>query len=315
MFSNFSSSQIKSTTPKRRIIADGSNAFIFDAGGFSFGGGISNRDIRKFRFVTEVNSLSFALTTYDISGEYPGYSSTTHAYVDQGNIANASNKVSFSTHTVSSITQLSKNGNLSSIYSGNQSSTHGYIGGGYETSPNGYSRYLNKRAFSNDTISFNSTWNASGWGYAGKASGPNIHTGSPDRGYMWSGYPGYSDRESLKITFSNDSRSTLGTNVTLPTLGIGGFSSPTHGYPIGGGSNNRGKKVDKFAFSNDTRTQLTDLTFDFTNSCGMESSNGNGYMLTGNGLNCIKYNYSADTFSYFTTTLGATAGSHATQYA
>jgi hypothetical protein len=236
-------------------------------GGATEDGGNGSR-IDKFVFATETNSelmslggIRYYLTGFSNSGT-AGY----YAGGNAGNINTSSIiKLTFSGETLSTISAV-----LSSIGAGqynasaSNSGTAGYISGGeaYDISL-AYVRFskIDKLTFSNDTRStlshtYSPNRNSqSGFAnsgtaayFAGGASGVNGST-SGNSAF-------YSSIE--KLTFSNDSVSTLGATLTSVNRWAAGYAkSGTAGY-IQGGYDNPSylNRADKITFSNDSKSTL-----------------------------------------------------------
>lgn len=153
------------------------------------------------------------------------------------------------------------------------SGTAGYFGGGVGLSS------IDKFAFSNDSrTTLTATLGGNAWALAAMAN-------SGTAGYFGGGVQGGGSANVLtrvdKITFSNDSRATLGTGLSAQRYFMGAMAnSGTAGY-FGGGidtADSSVSTVDKFAFSNDARSTLgTGLNFEIRTLAGAANSGTAGY--------------------------------------
>ena len=76
-------------------------------------------------------------------------------------------------------------------------------------------------------------------------------------GYFGGGYQGGYVTTVDRFLFSDDSRSTLGTGLSVARQRLAGMASPDAGYFGGGyGSSGTVATVDRFLFSDDSRTTL-----------------------------------------------------------
>jgi len=109
-----------------------------------------------------------------------------------------------------------------------------------------------------------------------------------------------------KFSFSDDSRTTLGTGLSSAREGVAGFASSTAGYAAGGYNGSLFNTVDKFAFSDDSRTTLgTGLSTAKGFSAGFASSTA-GYAAGGFAGGLVRTNI-VDKFAFSNdsrTTLG-----------
>ena len=136
------------------------------------------------------------------------------------------------------------------------SGTAGYVALGY---PSGYSTTVDKFAFSDDSR----TSLSSGLSTARYASSAFANSGTA--GYMCGGYRNAAPKQTDivdKWSFSDDSRSTLGTGLSTGVYNACGFAhSGTAGFSAGGSSSASADLtfVDKFAFASDSRASATAL--------------------------------------------------------
>ena len=156
-----------------------------------------------------------------------------------------------------------------------------YSGGNTSGAPDVRHNFIDKFLFTNDSRStLSATLSSTVDGGAGMSN-------SGTAGYAAGGYDGdatsYTTRVD-KIAFSNDSKSTLGTGLSLARGAVpGGMSnSGTAGYIHGGHSGSGSAVVDKFAFSNDARSTLgTGLSVARWSMCGFSNSGTAGYAAGG----------------------------------
>ena len=141
------------------------------------------------------------------------------------------------------------------------SGTAGYVGGGYGTpygSNQGLLQSIDKFTFSNDSRSTLSATITMGGNFGRYGCMGFANSGTA--GYVAGG--GFMPRTDIidKITFSNDSKSTLSATLSDDTWdhGAGWENKNTAGY-IGGGANHTGDSdvIDKLTFSNESISTLT----------------------------------------------------------
>ena len=267
-FSNDTSSNLAAKLPTRQenlaaFANSGTAGYV--VGGSNDNGGIGSR-IDKFVFATETRSDLMSLGR--IQYYHTGFANSGTAGYSAGGNGGGTNsssilKLTFSGETLSTISAV-----LSTIAAGqynssaSNSGTAGYISGGeaYDISV-GYVRMskIDKLTFSNDTRSTLS------------------HTYSPNRnsqaGFANSGTAAYfaggaSNANSAfyssieKLTFSNDTVSTLGNTLTSNNRAAAGYAkSGTAGYIQGGYDSAYLSRGDKISFSNDSKSTLA-ATFD-----------------------------------------------------
>ena len=153
------------------------------------------------------------------------------------------------------------------------SGTAGYFGGGVNL---GYYKTIEKFAFSNDSRTILTATLI----YERKGLAAMANSGTA--GYFGGGYSaanGAPFNQVDKITFSNDSRSTLGTGLSAQTRDLAAMAnSGTAGYFGGGSTGSTVATVNKFTFSNDSRSTLgTGLSSVRTQLAGMANSGTAGY--------------------------------------
>ena len=151
------------------------------------------------------------------------------------------------------------------------SGTAGYFGGGTNaTGTQVWFSNITKVVFSNDSVS------TIGASLASNRQGTSGMANSGTAGYFGGGVNVENDvvsffNNTTKITFSNDSGSTLGTALHASATIMGGFSANgISGYFVGGSPENRNGR--KIAFSNDTGTTLTNILNIQRNTVGVANS-------------------------------------------
>jgi len=138
-------------------------------------------------------------------------------------------------------------------------------------------------------------------------------------GYVAGGRDGSDFATVDKFAFSDDSRTTLATGLSIARKGAAGFFDPTvAGYAAGGRTGTtETSTVDKFAFPDDTRSTLaTGLSNTIDVAIGFSDPSVAGYVAGGNltgpvsGITDIvdKFAFPSDTRSVLTATLSAARG-------
>ena len=181
-----------------------------------------------------------------------GYTAGGMNSIDGEPVVSTLNKLTFSNDTNSSIGATFYDSDTAQgigQWSGfANSGTAGYAGGGYN---NNYRSRIFKLTFSNDTSSI--LTNRLSQSKEGPISAANSGTaGYFAGGYVTGGIAATNVVE--KITFSNDSRSVLGSTISTKYRGAGFAKSGTAAYFAGGisGGSTSLNSVNKLTFSNDT---------------------------------------------------------------
>jgi hypothetical protein len=140
------------------------------------------------------------------------------------------------------------------------SGTAGYVGGGYGTaygSNQGLLQSIDKFTFSNDSRSTLSATITMGGNFGRYGCMGFANSGTA--GYVAGG--GFMPRTDIidKITFSNDSKSTLSATLSGSTWdhGAGWENKNTAGYVGGGAAHTDTTAIDKLAYSNESVSTLT----------------------------------------------------------
>jgi hypothetical protein len=234
-------------------------------GGATDDGGVGSR-IDKLVFATDTRSLLMSLGTIKYS--HTGFANSgTAGYSAGGNGGgiNTSNilKLTFSGETLSPISAVLSTVNVGQFNaSASNSGTAGYISGGeaYAVST-GYGRMskIDKLTFSNDTRStLSHTYSPNRFQQAGFAN-------SGTAAYFAGGKSGTNPFSAVttryntiaKLTFSDDTVSTLGATLTGDNEYAAGYAkSGTAGYIQGGYDGAYLSRGDKITFSNDTKSTL-----------------------------------------------------------
>lgn len=165
-------------------------------------------------------------------------------------------RVSYSTDTYSAATAITARGYLTAF---SNSGSAAYHAGGYGGSTGQtYVTIVNKRLYSNDTIS-TITAMATGRQY------PHSFSNHGTAGYVMGGQTtGGAQTNSIeKYVFSNDSRSTLSATLSIANYaGSGGALIGVRGYSFTGSdaaNANPTARCDRLTFSNDTRSTLSNV--------------------------------------------------------
>lgn len=185
---------------------------------------------------------------FGVAGYVGGGLTTSYAHTG------ASEKVSYSTDVFSSLSAITSRGYLA-IFSNSGSAA--YHAGGYGGSTGQtYVTIVNKRSFSNDSLS-TITAMATGRQY------PHTISNHGTAGYVLGGMNTASTRTNSieKYIYSNDSRSTLSATLSdSPYAAQGGALIGVRGYSLGGSNaanNAATARTDRIDFSNDTRSTLS----------------------------------------------------------
>jgi hypothetical protein len=230
--------------------------------GFIFGGSaivsssyVTITHINKLTYSTETVSTSSDSVAQQTGGAGFDNSGTAGYIAGRSGVANGIKKFVFNGETLSTIATTMANSIAKSTYGATHNgNTAGYIGGGYTNGGNNFQ--VDKLAYSNDSRSTLSA-TLDNVMYDGGS-----FTNGSTSGYLFGGFGfemGDSRSQINKITFSNDTRSTVTQRLDVHRMYGGCFSNLGSAGYTGGGvyySGGRANDIDKFTFSTDTLSNV-----------------------------------------------------------
>ncbi len=220
-------------------------------------------------------------------------------------------KLRYYVNTKASLAATLTNSGRFGAFNGSNNNTAGYVFAGF--SPGGARSDAEKLAYPTETkASISATLsNIRRYGGSMSNSGAALYmAGGIDAGYANS----FSTVD--KMTYSNDSRSTLGTGTSLALGDSTGFSnSGTAGYTgtgfvYSGGNGTGYRSIDKFAYSTDSRSTLAALTTGFPQVPGTYSNYQSAGYVVPNSSGAVsgdKFLFSNDTKTAIATVIGTTS--------
>jgi hypothetical protein len=277
--------------------------------GFIFGGQaivsssyVTISHINKLTYSTETVTTTFDGVATQVGGAGFDNSGTAGYIAGRASVGNGIKKFLFNGETLSTIATTMANSIAKSTYAATQNgNTAGYIGGGYTNFNNNFQ--VDKLAYSNDSRSTLSNTLDNVMYDAGS------YTNGSTAAYMGGGFGfemGDSRSQINKITFSNDSISTLGQRLDIhrmygacfSNLGSAGYMAA--GVKFDGSLTN---EIDKFTFSNETLSNVSSTWYgSLIRGTGHTRISTAGYAAGGEASGSLTNTYAKFTFSNDTRT-------------
>jgi len=281
---------------------------VLPTAGFIFGGQaivvsyVTISHINKLTYSTETVSTSSDSVAQQVGGAGFDNSGTAGYIAGFVNVGNGIKKFVFNGETLSTIATTMANSIAKSTYGATQNgNTAGYIGGGYTNGGNNFQ--VDKLAYSNDSRStLANTLDNVMYDAGSYANGSTA-------GYFGGGFGfemGDSRSQINKITFSNDSISTLGQRLDIhrmygacfSNLGSAGYMAA--GVKYDGSLTN---EIDKFTFSNETLSNVSSTWYgSLIRGTGHTRISTAGYAAGGEASGTLVNTYAKFTFSNDTRT-------------